>query len=95
MLKSAGYITANFGKCHVGNNSLQQDININVGGNSKGDPDKSGYFSPHNIYFIKDSPDGEYLTDRLTNETISFIEKSKDTPFFVYLPYYKVHTYYG
>lgn len=92
MLKSAGYITANFGKWHVGNNPLQQGIDINVGGSSKGNPGKGGYFSPYNIDFIKDGPDGEYLTDRLTNETISFIEKSKNTPFFVYLPYYTVHT---
>ncbi len=92
MLKSAGYITANFGKWHVGNNPLKQGIDFNIGGSHKGNPGKGGYFSPYNIDFIKDGPDGEYLTDRLTNEAISFIEKSKDTTFFVYLPYYTVHT---
>ncbi len=92
MLKSAGYITANFGKWHVGDNPLKQGIDVNVGGSSKGNPGKGGYFSPYKIDFIKDGPKGEYLTDRLTDEAISFVEKNKDTTFFVYLPYYAVHT---
>ncbi|MDO7172382.1 sulfatase [Mariniflexile sp. AS56] len=92
MLKSAGYITASFGKWHVGEDPSKQGIDINVGGSSKGNPGKGGYFSPYNIDFIKNGPDGEYLTDRLTNEAINFIEKFKDSTFFVYLPYYTVHT---
>jgi arylsulfatase A-like enzyme len=92
MLKSAGYTTANFGKWHVGDNPLKQGIDYNIGGSGKGNPGKNGYFSPYNIDNIEDGPDGEYLTDRLTTEAISFIEKSKDTTFFVYLPYYTVHT---
>jgi arylsulfatase A-like enzyme len=92
MLKSAGYITASFGKWHVGDNPLKQGIDFNVGGSSKGNPGKGGYFSPYNIDFIKDGPKGEYLTDRLTDEAISFIEKNKESSFFVYLPYYTVHT---
>lgn len=92
MLKSAGYITASFGKWHVGDNPLKQGIDVNIGGSSKGNPGKGGYFSPYNIDFIKDGPKGEYLTDRLTNEAISFVEKFKDSTFFVYLPYYTVHT---
>lgn len=92
MLKSAGYITANFGKWHVGNDPTIQGIDYNVGGSSRGNPGKGGYFSPYNIDYIEDGPEGEYLTDRLTNEAISFIEKHKDSTFFVYLPYYTVHT---
>jgi arylsulfatase A-like enzyme len=92
MLKSAGYITANFGKWHVGDNPLEQGIDVNVGGSSRGNPGKGGYFSPYNIDFITDGPKGEYLTDRLTNEAISFVEKFKDSTFFIYLPYYTVHT---
>lgn len=92
MLKSAGYVTANFGKWHVGDAPSKQGIDHNVGGSSKGNPGKNGYFSPYNIDFIEDGPKGEYLTDRLTNEAISFIEKSKDTTFFVYVPFYTVHT---
>ncbi|TNJ46010.1 sulfatase [Tamlana fucoidanivorans] len=92
MLKSGGYITSNFGKWHVGNNPAKQGIDYNVGGSGKGNPGKNGYFSPYNIDFIEDGPEGEYLTDRLTNEAVSFIEKHKDTTFFVYMPFYSVHT---
>ncbi|MCG1037904.1 sulfatase-like hydrolase/transferase, partial [Polaribacter sargassicola] len=38
MLKSGGYITANFGKWHVGNNPAKQGIDYNVGGSGKGNP---------------------------------------------------------
>ncbi|MFM7928590.1 MAG: sulfatase-like hydrolase/transferase, partial [Pirellula sp.] len=40
-------------------------------------------------------PDGkqdEYLTDRLTQEAVSFITQNKDNPFFLYFPHYGVHT---
>jgi arylsulfatase A-like enzyme len=40
-------------------------------------------------------PDGaadEYLTDRLTDEAVKFIDENKDQPFFLYFPHYGVHT---
>ncbi|MEM1135377.1 MAG: sulfatase [Bacteroidota bacterium] len=92
MLKSAGYVTASFGKWHVGNDPKKQGIDHNIGGSDKGNPGENGYFSPYNIDYIENGPDGEYLTDRLTSEAISFIEKNKDTSFFAYIPYYTVHT---
>ncbi|MHC4175707.1 MAG: sulfatase, partial [Planctomycetota bacterium] len=39
-----------------------------------------------------DGPPGEYLTDRLTDEALNFIQTNKDRPFFLYLPHYAVHT---
>ena len=36
-------------------------------------------------------PDGEYLTDRLTDEALKYIEANKDHPFFLYLSHYAVH----
>ncbi len=92
MLKSAGYVTANFGKWHVGSDPGEQGIDHNIGGSHRGNPGKDGYFSPYNIDFIENGPDGEYLTDRLTQEAISFIKKNKDTSFFAYIPFYTVHT---
>ena len=50
------------------------------------------YFSPYKNENISDGLDGEYLTDRLTNEAISFIKSNKEKPFFLYLPYFTVHT---
>ena len=38
-----------------------------------------------------ESPDGEWLTDSLTNEAMDFIKKHKEDPFFVNLHYYAPH----
>jgi len=50
------------------------------------------FFSPHHLTFMENGPEGEYLTERLTNETISFIENNKDQPFFAFLSFHTVHT---
>jgi len=50
------------------------------------------FFSPHHLTFMKDGPKGEYLTDRLTDETIKFIEENQEKPFFAFLSYHTVHT---
>ena len=92
LFKQKGYVTANFGKWHVSPDPATQGIEYNVGGSDRGNPGKDGYFSPHKISNITDGPEGEYLTDRLTNEAIDFIENNQDTNFFIYLPYYAVHS---
>ncbi len=89
MFKSAGYVTGHFGKWHVGEDPCSQGFDVNVGGGHWGHP--KSYFAPY-IYPEMEAPEGEYLTDRLTNEAISFIEKNKTKPFFLYLPFYTVHT---
>ncbi|MCX5675381.1 MAG: sulfatase, partial [Planctomycetota bacterium] len=38
-----------------------------------------------------DTPPGEYLTDRLTDEALKFLDAAKDRPFFLYLSHYAVH----
>jgi len=91
-MKNVGYVTSNFGKWHIGNDPVQQGVDVNIGGSGKGNPGREGYFSPYQIDFIEDGPTGEYLTDRLTNEAIQFINQQRDTSFFLYLPYYTVHT---
>ncbi|MBT3383467.1 MAG: sulfatase [Prolixibacteraceae bacterium] len=50
------------------------------------------FFSPHHLTFMEDGSEGEYLTERLTNETIKFITENKDEPFFAYLSFHTVHT---
>lgn len=50
------------------------------------------FFSPHHLTWLENGPDGEYLTERLTNETISFIEKNREGPFFAFLSFHTVHT---
>ena len=41
---------------------------------------------------LEEGEDGEFLTDRLTNEAIGFIKKNQAGPFFIYFSYYAVHT---
>ncbi|MHC4985833.1 MAG: sulfatase, partial [Planctomycetota bacterium] len=52
----------------------------------------NGYFSPYDIPTLENGPDGEFLTDRLTDEAISLIGGAGDDPFFLYLAYHAVHT---
>ncbi|HFE52259.1 MAG TPA: twin-arginine translocation signal domain-containing protein, partial [Bacteroidetes bacterium] len=93
-LKPAGYVSASIGKWHLGRDPesgpVSQGFDLNVGGYEKGHPVR--YFSPYRNPFLKDGPKGEYLTDRLTTEAISFIRKNRDRPFFLYFPTYAVHT---
>lgn len=67
-------------------------FDINIGGVRGGGPGKGGYFSPYNNPNLKDGPVGEHLPDRLATEVAKFITANKDKPFFVYLPFYSVHT---
>ena len=41
---------------------------------------------------LPDGEEGEYLTDRLTDEALSLIERNREKPFFLYFPHYAVHT---
>lgn len=93
--QAAGYTTAFFGKWHLGPTEEfwpeKQGFDINVGGFSRGAP-PGGYFSPYKNPRLKDGPEGEHLTERLTNEVLSTLERVKEDPFFIYLSYYTVHT---
>jgi arylsulfatase A-like enzyme len=93
-LKSNGYKTFFAGKWHLGDEGFfpeDQGFEINKGGHHKGSP-PGGYYSPYKNPRLTDGPEGEYLTDRLANESINFLQKNKDNPFFLYLSFYSVHT---
>lgn len=89
-LQKAGYRTVTIGKWHIGENPASQGFDVNIGGTHAGHP--KSYFSPYRNPELIDGPDGEYLTDRLTAEAISQMTITSDQPFFIYLPYFAVHT---
>jgi arylsulfatase A-like enzyme len=88
--KKAGYRTAQVGKWHLGTDPLTQGFDLNVAGNTRGAP--SSYFSPYKNPNLKDGAKGEYLTDRLTTEAINILKQFKEDPFFLYFPFYSIHT---
>jgi len=101
-LKEAGYATGFFGKWHLsakrksaeGPNEPDlrpeyQGFDVNVGGCSFGGPPT--YFDPYRIPNIKPRRTGEYLPDRLADETIEFMRAHREGPFFAALWNYTVH----
>ncbi|SHF26121.1 Sulfatase [Mariniphaga anaerophila] len=102
-LKSLGYNSISIGKWHVGNKEkyfpTHQGFDMNIAGYEHGSPPT--YWGPYEklssdwnpkIKNMKEGKSGEYLTDRLTDEAISFIKANKKNPFFLYLSHYAVHT---
>jgi arylsulfatase A-like enzyme len=91
-LRKQGYATGHFGKWHLGeepSGPLKHGFDVQVPRWNKGWP-KAGYHAPLQLDGLEDQP-GDYLTDRLTDEAVQFIEEKKDRPFFLYLSHFAVH----
>ncbi|MEM9281999.1 MAG: sulfatase [Verrucomicrobiota bacterium] len=106
-LRKEGYTALHVGKWHLGGPPIslpeQHGFDVNVGGSYHGAP--GGYFFPYQGDWVlpttdqaiqkttlPDGKEGEYLTDRLTDEAISLLKEYHGGPFFLYFPFYAVHT---
>jgi len=93
MLKEMGYTNGHFGKWHLGDVGFhpeQSGFDVNIGGNRHGGP--GGYFAPYPNPQLENEPKGEYLTDRIGDEVVKFIDVNKENNFFAYVPFFSVHT---
>jgi arylsulfatase A-like enzyme len=79
-LKPAGYSSACIGKWHLGTKAPYRPVDRGF---------DTAFERKRRSHFSKD---GEYLTDKLTNEAMNFIEANKSGPFFLYLSHHAVHT---
>jgi arylsulfatase A-like enzyme len=93
-LRGGGYATWHVGKWHLGREPYypqHQGFDVNVGGIHRGTP-PNGYFAPWKIEHLDEGNDGDYLTDRLTDEAIKLIESNPGRPFFLNYWAYAPHT---
>ena len=92
-LKKGGYRAFMAGKWHGGGDATQRGFDVWFGGQCGigGLPPKGGYFSPYEDPRLPDGPDGEYLTDRLTDESLRFLDTVGNMPFLLYLSHHAVH----
>jgi len=92
--KDAGYDTGFIGKWHLGQPSKywprEQGFELDLGAPNPGPP---SYFSPYRFKTIKDGPEGEYITDRITHEALKYIDRNAgaDKPFMLCLWHFAVH----
>jgi len=103
---AAGYHTVHLGKWHLGDAAHYpetQGFDDNIGGTFWGAPftffwpyrgSKPGRWGGEFRYVphLEGGHDGEYLTDRLTDEALKVINADDDRPFFLYLAFHTVHT---
>jgi len=104
VLRERGYATGLVGKWHLGSAAYYpetQGFDSNVGGTLWGAP--NSFFYPYRgtgrfggefryVPGLDGGKEGEYLTDRFTEEAIRFIDRSASRPFFLYLAHHAPHT---
>lgn len=94
VFRSNGYATVSLGKWHLGGPDYYPEkhgFDRNIGGTDLPQP-PVGYFAPWKIDTLTEGKPGDYLTDRLGDEAVRYLDGHKDKPFFLYFPHYGVHT---
>ena len=98
LLKPSGYVSGAFGKWHLGltldYNPINRGFDEFYGFMGRGAHDYFALDDPESPLFrgLETIQDEGYLTNRLTEEAISFIKTNKEQPFFLYLAYNAVHS---
>lgn len=93
VLKAHGYATCHAGKWHLGKDPCTQGFDLNVAGCEWGSPNADGnYWNPAGFPNLTGRKGEDFLTDRITDESIKFIEDNKDAPFFLHFSPYAVHS---
>ena len=105
-LQAGGYVTAHVDKWHLAPRDpvdryiedrdyfpVKQGFDIQIAGTCS----PGTYFYPYrkggyDAGVAEGGKPGDYLTDRLTEEAVKIIERNRDRPFFLYFPYFNVHT---
>ncbi len=102
-LKAAGYATGFIGKWHLCGDWSRKDngkgdprfhpekqgFDVNIAGCAMGGPPT--FFDPYRIHALPPRKKGEYLPDRLADESVAFMRKHRDEPFLLMLWPYTVH----
>ena len=99
MFKANGYATCHVGKWHLGPEGhlpTDQGFDHNKGGFEVGQP--PSYFDPYSnarfdgIVGLPSRFESEYLTGREVDEALHFLHQNRETPFFLHLSHYAVHS---
>jgi arylsulfatase A-like enzyme len=99
-LHDAGWKTGHVGKWHLGLSEPHwpEKHGFDHAVHAHPDPGPPSYFSPYGFrghQSYKDGPPGEYITDRLTDEAIGFMEANRASPFYLQLWHHGVHGPWG
>ena len=93
--KEAGYHTGFIGKWHLGvpPQYWPEKQGFDFSFHGAPDPGPPSYFSPYRFRTgtVTNGPDGEYITDRVTDEACAYLEQHKGEPFFLCFWHYAVH----
>ncbi|WDE98690.1 sulfatase-like hydrolase/transferase [Lentisphaera profundi] len=106
LLKPAGYKTAAFGKWHLGSKKGQfpndRGFDFFYGfhfgahdyyrADKKLNKKKKGYAPIYLNKKVVNYREGDYLTEKITENALTFIEQNKSEPFFMYVAYNSVHS---
>jgi arylsulfatase A len=92
-LKTAGYVSGHIGKWHLGGKGFEPEKQGFDDAFAFASGGVRGFFYPNwkQADGSIEGKDGEYITDRLTDEAVKFLQTNKDRPFFLYLPHFSPH----